>query len=177
MHIGSLLDWIKLPPRYLFALLLVTGILVFSPRAFLEALGLYGIVDSYRAWIGFAFLIFFAVLIAHFVSWLGKIARSWVVEYYSIRHGRKRLHDLTDDEKKLLAEYLGYNTRSRFLDFQSGVVNGLVKENVLWRAASSGNLLRGIAYNIQPWAWEYLKQHPELFEPYLTLMRPSSGRR
>jgi hypothetical protein len=42
------------------------------------------------------------------------------------------------------------------------VVNGLEIKKVIFRASNIGDLDEW-AYNIQPWAWEYLNDHPELF--------------
>ena len=43
-----------------------------------------------------------------------------------------------------------------------GVVGGLEGERVLYRASSLGCSVDYFAYNIQPWAWEYLNEHRKL---------------
>jgi hypothetical protein len=42
-----------------------------------------------------------------------------------------------------------------------GVVGGL-DERVLYRASNLGQSVDYFAYNIQPWAWDYLNEHRKL---------------
>jgi Super-infection exclusion protein B len=42
------------------------------------------------------------------------------------------------------------------------VVNGLVSETVLYRSSNMSALGTTFPFNIQPWAWDYLNEHPEL---------------
>jgi hypothetical protein len=44
------------------------------------------------------------------------------------------------------------------------VVGGLVAKAVLYQSSSVGRMLTGLAYNMQPWAREYLAQNPHLLE-------------
>jgi len=41
------------------------------------------------------------------------------------------------------------------------VVNGLEIEKIVFKSSNIGQLDEW-AYNIQPWAWDYLNNHPEL---------------
>jgi hypothetical protein len=175
MDWGKLLDWIKLPPKLLFALAAICGVLVFASESLLEALGLSSIVETLRGWIGFGFVAFSALLLAHFGAWLVGAVKPLVKERLFIRLHRKRLHQLDDAEKKLLAEFIAQNRRTLRCDIKDGTVTVLTREHILAPAAQVGDLIDGMAHAVQPWAWEYLCAHRDLLEPHLT--HRSNGRR
>jgi hypothetical protein len=43
-----------------------------------------------------------------------------------------------------------------------GMVGGLQAERIIYRASSLGQSFDYFAYNIQPWAWEYLNKNRKL---------------
>jgi hypothetical protein len=43
-----------------------------------------------------------------------------------------------------------------------GVIQGLVAEKILYRSANVGSLITGFAYNVQPWAWDFLNANPHV---------------
>ncbi|MBI3319988.1 MAG: superinfection exclusion B family protein [Candidatus Omnitrophica bacterium] len=61
-----------------------------------------------------------------------------------------------------MRRYVEGKTRTQYFQIEDGVIQGLVAVDVLYRSAQVGHLLSGFAYNIQPWAWEYLNRHPDL---------------
>jgi len=81
-----------------------------------------------------------------------------------IYRSKRRLKDLTKEEKKLLRDYIFKDTRTQYLRDEDGVVKGLEYEKIIYPATNVGSILEGFAYNIQQWAWEYLKRHPELLK-------------
>jgi hypothetical protein len=97
--------------------------------------------------------------------------RPWVKEWLFIRMHRKRLHQLDAAERKLLAEFVARDTRTLRLDPKDGTATVLCREHILAPAAQLGDLVQGMAYAVQPWAWEYLTAHRELLDPHLTLGR------
>ena len=121
-------------------------------------------VAAYRSWIGVVFLVTGSILATHaaLVPWGG--IRGWLMNLRATRTRRERLHDLTPDETRILVRYIEGNTRTQNLDIKSGVVSGLEEAGIIYRAADMGDLMRGFAYNIQPWAREYLMRHRSLLE-------------
>jgi hypothetical protein len=79
----------------------------------------------------------------------------------ALKGAKERLHNLTADEREILQNYIGNRTKTQELDIRSGVVNELENDFIIYRASNIGHL-GGWAYNIQPWAWDYLNEHPEL---------------
>ena len=65
----SLLEFLKLAPRYLLAVIIVCAIFLFAPASFPQTIGITAFVESYRQWIGF-------VLICSFGVWVVAITTS-----------------------------------------------------------------------------------------------------
>jgi len=163
MDPSKFLDWIKLPTKTLAALCIVSGILVFSGGATLNQFGLKALVSEYRAYFGVAFLLTLALTVVNILSATWKFIYPWVAEAYWIRAGRKRLQNLNPTEKQILGYYIKNQTRSQNLPIQDGTVNALQKEKMIIRGSSLGSM-HGFDYIMQPWAWEYLNEHPELLD-------------
>ncbi len=159
--INKVLDWLKLSPKYLFAISLATGIALFSPSNFLAAIGIDSIVDQYKPYIGGTFLISTAIFLAYPLADLYGLARDRITTAIVVKNDKKRLHDLTDEEKIILRNYIFQKTKTQYLDPRDGVVNELKRKRIIYAAASVGKLY-GVAYNIQPWAWNYLNEHASL---------------
>ncbi len=86
-----------------------------------------------------------------------------------LRRAKKNLSCLSPEEKDLLAHYLQERTKTLLLPFDGrdgGVTHSLESAGIIHRASNiwelgpEGNHL--IAYNLQPWAWKYLLEHPEM---------------
>jgi len=161
----NLIEAIKLSPRYLLPIWIFTGFVVFAPKELLSIFGLTDIVSSYRPYFGLAFLLSGALLVSSaciaFYEWLKRKHRERVTRTF--RH--QRLRQLTEDEKAILRGYIEGQTRTQVLSMSDGTVGQFVVEKILFRASSLGSVADYFPYNIQPWAWEYLNEHPELLEP------------
>jgi len=161
----NLIEAIKLSPRYLLPIWIFTGIVVFAPKGVLSIFGLTDIVSSYRPYFGLAFLLSGALLASSaciaFYHWTRARRRERRVRRYQ----HQRLNNLTEDEKELLRGFIHNQTRTQYLSMSDGRVGQLQTEKILFRASNLGQYMDFFAYNIQPWAWDYLNKHPELLEP------------
>lgn len=163
MDFSRWLDWIKLPTKTLAALCIMFGVMVFSGDAALENFGLKAFVEDYRAYLGAGFLATLALTVVNSLAAVWKFIYPWIAEAYWVRIGRKRLQNLNPTEKEILRYYIKNQTRSQSLPIQDGTVNALQREKVIIRGSSLGSLY-GFDFIIQPWAWEYLNEHPELLD-------------
>jgi hypothetical protein len=162
MDIGRLVEWIKLSPRHLVPLSLFTGFILFAPERWLAVFGIVGLVSDYRPWFGATFLLSMALLISAALTMLYGWAKAKREERAFLRSRRERLHHLSEPEKEILRCYIEDQTRTQYLPMSDGVVGGLVVERILFRASSLGQSFDYFAYNIQPWAWDYLNKHRKL---------------
>ena len=164
MDWSQLINWFKISNTHLFAIVIGCSILFFAPDTFIKKLGLTSIRDSYQLVISVLFLIAISILGARgcvaIIQWIKKRI-TWRKNLEKIQ---KRLHHLTPGEKKILRDYIYGNTRTQNLLIQDGVAQGLALEKIIYRTASVGDMLDGFAFNIQPWAWEYLNKNKKLLE-------------
>jgi hypothetical protein len=163
MDLSKLSEWLKLSPKYLFPIALVTGFSLFASVDILEIFGISSLVAQIRPYLGVIFLLSTALLITNLLVSLYSFAQNKYQGVKNLKVWQQRLHSLTDNEKHILGYFINNQTRSQYLSIENGVVNGLEHENIIYRASNIGRLDEW-AYNIQPWAWEYLNNHRELLE-------------
>jgi hypothetical protein len=160
--VKTLLEFLKLAPRFLVAAGLASGFLLFASDQFLKRIGLTEFVQKYRFALGLTLVISTALICVYVaLSLLGSIRKSWRQRRF---HKRiiTRLHNLTEDEKQILRYYIFNNTRANMLRIENGVVQGLAGDGIIYQSASMGSILEGFAHNIGDLAWDYLHLHPEL---------------
>ena len=176
MRISDYIGWVKLQPKYLAAIALASTALLTLPTSVSENIGVQDFVDTYRMWIGVVCLASISLLLAH-VSWIVKdMALLWLHKKRASRHAICALHQLTPAEKEILAEYIIRDTKSIKQDCTSGVILELQSSFILTQASPLGDFRRGFAFNMTPWAWKYLKEHPDILEPELSNHRNSKRR-
>ncbi|MEY2170577.1 MULTISPECIES: superinfection exclusion B family protein [unclassified Rhodanobacter] len=160
----GLIEFLKLAPRYLVAIALGAGLLVFLPESTQRTLGLDGVIHSYRGWFGVTLIASLSTLSV----WIALIPINAFQQARQERKRRARLHDrlydLTEGEKQILRYYLAKNTRSNRLKIDDGTVNGLVMSGVIYRAANQGSLLSGFDHNITDEALMFISAHPEVLQ-------------
>ncbi len=161
--ITKLINYFK-SPRYLFAISLISGVLLFSPKYIINSLGIQLFISKYRVWIGIAFLISFGFWITDISVILLKKRKLKSKVKFKISEREVRLKNLTYEEKIILSFYIDYQTRTQRLPYSNGVVNELIYYKILYRSSNIINMDFKISYNIQPWAWDYLNKHPELLQ-------------
>lgn len=164
MEFSKIIDWIKLKPRHLVAIVVVSGTLLFSPDYLLSRLGLLDFVLENKSWIGGTFLTFIAFLLINTIAYLSEPVQGFINDWRRLLVYSRHLKELTSKEKKTLKKYFEEDTQSQLLDYKSGVAQGLVAKKILYRSSNLGYMEATFAYNIQPWAWRYLKKHPDLLK-------------
>ena len=162
IDISKALEWFKLSPRNLTGLAIISGMyLLLGPRQ-LAYLGLMSINTQARPWIAVVFLVSVGLLLAHLLSDLVTIGRKWWKQRMKSKSLKAELHKLSPEERAILATYVRRETKTLRLGINSGVAGGLEAAGIIYQSSSIGSMSTGIAYNIQPWAWDYLREHPEL---------------
>ena len=159
-----LTEWLKQPQRVLWGFAIVVALMLWGPDWFIDGLGLEKFIDEYRGFIGVAFLFF---LVAALTNTLHRLVQHALKKRQKRKlrvDAERRLHDLTDEEKNVLRGYIHKGSRTQYLWVSDGVALGLVSACVISQAPEGSTTSRRRAHNIQQWAWDYLREHPELLE-------------
>lgn len=160
----SLLEFLKLAPRYLLAVIIVCAIFLFVPAYFLKTLGVADFVETYRQWIGFTLICGFGIwVVAIFASVSDWIKGLWLKRARQKRIA-ERLENLTEPEKQILRYYFAKNTRGNKLRIENGDVQALARAGIIFHSATLGSVLEGFAHNITDFAWDYIHQNPHVLD-------------
>ncbi|NOR68205.1 MAG: hypothetical protein GQ532_00645 [Methylomarinum sp.] len=146
----------KLAPRYLVAVIVFCSVLLFIKDDAAKILGVFNFAQNYRQWLGVS-LIATSSLVA--IDWSIKISRVVRNRMFRVKKEKsilQSLHSLTEEEKQILRYYFAKQSKSNVLRIDDGIINGLVAKDVIFRAASQGNLVEGFAHNINELVWDYL---------------------
>lgn len=160
---GAVKTFSELAVKPLIAIAVASGFLLFIPASVVAQLGMSKFVMDYRSWLGLAFVVSCAYLLAHAVVDLVKR----VHDHFEVRAIWKAqsqyLRSLTPDERARLRPYIGEQRSSVVYQITDGVVGGLVGKGILFRSSNIGHGT-GFAFNIQPWARSELEKNPSLLE-------------
>ena len=158
-------------PQLLLGVAVASGVVLFSPDSFIASVGLSEFTAAHRSYLGGAFIGSLALLFSFIVVRAIGAAKSALAARKSKAKReaveaarRKMLHDLTPDEKAYLAPYIFGEENTQYFLIADGVAGGLKNKGVIYQASSIGSLIDGWAFNMQPWAREYLRERPELLE-------------
>jgi len=156
------LGWLKLPQRVLWALLVIAGFVLWGPKWFASGLGLEQFIETYRMYLGVVFLLFLAATLPTPIHWAASKAGEVVQERRHKEAREARLRDLSKGEKAVLRYYITNDTRTQTLNYADGITSALEEAEIIYRASNMSKSYTNFAYNIQPWALDYLRKHPEV---------------
>ena len=164
---SSLLDIIKLRPKYLIGIIFFTG--SFLVVGWFDRLrGFFGIksdlFNSVKVWFSIIFLMAISMLLSHIFDWMQKTIKNNIAKKRDLKDRQRMLNDLTKEEKEILNKYIEGNTKTQYLYYTNGVVRGLELQLIIFKATQISVGGTKFPYNIQPWAWEYLNQNKHLVE-------------
>ncbi len=153
----------KIPAAFLIAITCVLSLILFLPEKQASILAVEGFREKYRVFLGPALLLA--------ISFCAARIYLFCMEGYKQRKALKAkkesLHRLTPEEKGYLVPFIQYKKNSIYVGMDDGIMAGLAAKNITYLAANMGNLLDGFAFNLQPWAREYLEKNPHLLDGYV----------
>jgi len=151
-------------------LLLVTVPTLVVPRQIAALLGIETLRNQFRSLLGVATIFSIAGLVV-FVAATAEARwqqRKQTKKYFA------ELRALSPEEKDLLATYMSQQTKTLYFDMDDGIATGLQSRGILYRPTTLGSLVDGFAFNLQPWVWNELQEHPELLQSNDQRRRASS---
>jgi hypothetical protein len=164
VDLSRLTDWIQLKPRYLLPLFAASSVLLFAPAPLNATLGITGLIENYRGWIGVVWLVTGSLLLTHLTIALWEVAKKWIKGRRRAKTYHESITGLSPQEKEVLVRFVDDQRSTVVLKMGEGVAETLVSKGILFRASTISQGLDYFAYSLQPWAWEYLNENPELLE-------------
>ncbi|MBN1822985.1 MAG: superinfection exclusion B family protein [Endomicrobiales bacterium] len=159
-----ILEFVKLAPRYLFALGAASAFLLFGPEPILKYLSIFDFTHTYRTWISILFILALATSITTIAVESISIVKRCITDWIFLKNMRKHLYVLTEEEKQILRFYIAKQSKTNVLRIDDGIVQGLAFKGIIYQSTSLGTMLEGFAYNINDFAWKYLNKHPNLLQ-------------
>lgn len=152
----------KIPAAFLVAIVSVLGLILFLPEEYAKTLAVDGFRNEYRVFLGPAFLLTLSFCAA-------RVFRFFILGYrqkQALKRRQETLHTLTPEEKGYLIPYIEGMKNTVNVGMDDGVMAGLRSKYIIYLATNMGDLLNGFAFNLQPWAREYLEKNPHLLDGY-----------
>ncbi len=153
----------KIPATFLVAMIVVVGIILFVPDSIAESLAVKGFRESYRVYLGPSFLLLVSFACARLFSFFARGQAS----KKNLERKQSLLYQLTPEEKGYLLPYIQQQLHSVYVGHEDGVMAGLRAKGITYLPSSTGDVLNGFAFNLQPWAREYLVNNPHLLDGYV----------
>jgi hypothetical protein len=124
--------------------------------------------QRYRGWVAIVAFLTGISLLVSLCDMLWKDFSASRTQKKALQERNEQLHTLSPAQRKILAYYVANETETQDLLERDGDVAALELKDIVYQASFRGwySGKRLYAYNIHPWAKEYLKDHVELlFDP------------
>jgi len=167
----TFLEFLKLAPRYLIALGVMSAFFLFSSERLLKFIGVFEFAQNNRALLGFTIVVSISLFVVSVLADSLSFVKSWWKKRTFYKSVSERLNCLTEDEKQILRFYISNQTRANVLRYDDGVVQGLVSNGIIYQSSPLGNMLEGFAHNISDFAWSYLHANPQLLDGFTKTSR------
>lgn len=111
MDFSGALSWLKLSPKYLISIAIASGIVLFSPANLIETFGLNEVRDSYKPFIGLAFILSLSLVSASTSFAVYKWIQTRIKWKINLSKYQSYLSNLTNEEADILRDYIGNQTK------------------------------------------------------------------
>lgn len=170
------LEALKLAPRYLVSLCIVSAFFLFTPEKLQKGFGVFEFAQHYRVYFFCAFILTGVLFVVdRSIAVFGWIQHKSRISKFTKRR-LERLHRLTEDEKQILRFYFTKQTRSNVLRIDDGVVNGLASDGIIYRSANVSSGPMAFAHNISEAAWNYIHNNQHLLDGTTNIYRTDEWR-
>lgn len=136
--LAKIVEFLKLPIRYFWVLLIVSGLGLFLPSDWLKTFGTQKLAEEYRPWLGTAFLVSFAVLaITSVETTVTHIRRKWHKRRLIVE-SKEAIRHLGPKEKAILREFFIQEQDAIQLPIDQAMVAGLITKGILVQIGQYG---------------------------------------
>ncbi|WP_122503935.1 superinfection exclusion B family protein [Bacillus velezensis] len=156
-------DIIKLSPKYLLGLAAFSGIGLWLGNVELgKTLGIKDAINNYKLYLGLVFLASTSFILSHLIWWISLGIKRVFDQKTRYKLQKDRLRNLNRREKQILSPYIFDNVRSMELSITDGTTKELEHLMIIYRSSDISSRGHYFAYNLQPWAREYLTKNKHL---------------
>ena len=145
--------------------LIITALLLFLPDAVLTKIYLLDFKNKFGTYIGLAFVISACVLIVMGGSQF--IFNMRCKKEFFGKRARKKISNLTKDEKSILLYMRNNQNKTIFLPCTNGAVLNLKNQFMISYASNTGTMVVAVQlmpYMLQPWVIKAINDNDDLFE-------------
>lgn len=159
--LSKALEFLKLPLKYIWAIVIAAGLLLFLPESALQRIHAQKFMQDFGAYIGLAFLVFGILLIIQLVSTLYLKISRWMARNKRLSNSLMELLRLDPSEKAILREFFIQNQNTLQLPIDQATVSGLITKGILTSAGSMGERsLAGVLFPVK--MAEHIREHLKL---------------
>jgi hypothetical protein len=163
---GFIAQLARLTQPVWFAVMLTTGFILFAPPDLAGRLDVEAMRVEHNALIGLSFLVSLSLSLVSTGQAFLKLARTLWERGALTRRRRQNLQSLTPAEKAYLLPFIESGENTQHWPMNDGIAGGLLSKKILYRSSSIFDMIKGIPYNLQPWARDALTRNPELLQGY-----------
>lgn len=149
----------KIPTAFLLSIIIVIGLILFLPDETAKTLSIDIFRNEYRKFLGPALLLTTSFAIARLIMFIYRTIKTSIEKSQNEKVRLEYLQKLTPEEKGYLATFIIGKQNSINVGLDDGVMSGLERKQIVYRASNVGDVLRGFAFNLQPWAREILESN------------------
>lgn len=153
----------KIPASFLVVIVVGLILILYLPEEHAKIVSVDGFRNENREFLGLGLLCMILVCVARLSTFIGQ----WFLKIITLNKRQKSLHKLTPEEKGYLIPYIKEQKASIYVGIDDGIMSGLRARDITYNPTNAGDLLNGIAFNLQPWAREYLNNHQDLLSGYV----------
>lgn len=158
----EILKFFKLSFKHNVIVVLVLSFARLSPINWLKTLSIDSIILKHMSIITVLWIISLVFLFVEFIVIISRNIREKKRIKFNSNLRIKRLKNLTTEEKKILMQYINNDTRTQVFKLGNGNIRELEKYEIVSRASDLALRFDLFSFNIEDWAWDYLKKHPKL---------------
>ena len=159
--VGKTIDWVKSPRQIAVVFVACVGLLLLRAE-WIHRLSLDEL-QRYRGWVAVGAFVSGAALLVTLVAKLWGLLTATREKRKAIKEQEKYLCTLSPGEQYIMSKYFFGKTETLYLDLEDGTVGALQNKGIIYQGATVGRWTT-FAFNIQPWAKEYLSKHPDVLK-------------
>jgi hypothetical protein len=161
----ELINFLKLPPNILSALVLASGFIIFAPAKVLEKLYFIDFKEAYGFYVGLVFIVSISILFVYIVIKPAKYLYDKRRDIRISENQLKYLRQLSNHEKHLIRQMLSYPDYTMELPTNNGMVIKLQSSFVISPAGTT-HLVDAydmrIPFLVQPWVVKMTSENPDI---------------